>query len=352
MPQPLRRSLLCTVLLAAATVPAARAQTATVNVDTTTPIRLVDEKVFGLNTAVWDGAYPDPQTVLDLQDMQTRFLRYPGGSSSDDYNWQTNQSQVEMQPAGATDFDTFAASALAIGAQVVITANYGTGTPQEAAAWVTYSNVTKGYGFKYWEVGNECYGTWEDDVQARLMTRHVRDARRPVYPGDEGRGSDDKDRSGGRSRGGLDSERLLGRPGDQPANGTKHNGWTPVMLSTMASLGVLPDFLIYHPTRRTRAVRTTRHSSRIPRSPGPRPQPGSGKLTDYVGAARGRRPAARDREQLGQHRSGEAVGEPGERASPWRTAWQTSCRPSSTPWSGGICTMAQAHYTRAPFRQP
>jgi alpha-N-arabinofuranosidase len=28
---------------------------------------------------------------------------------------------------------------------------------------VTYSNVTKGYGFKYWEIGNECYGTWEDD---------------------------------------------------------------------------------------------------------------------------------------------------------------------------------------------
>ena len=31
---------------------------------------------------------------------------------------------------------------------------------------MTYSNVTKGYGFKYWEVGNECYGTWETDKQA------------------------------------------------------------------------------------------------------------------------------------------------------------------------------------------
>ena len=26
----------------------------------------------------------------------------------------------------------------------------------------------------------------------------------------------------------------------------QHNGWTPVVLSTMNSLGVLPDFHIYH----------------------------------------------------------------------------------------------------------
>lgn len=29
---------------------------------------------------------------------------------------------------------------------------------------MTYSNVTKGYGFKYWEIGNENYGTWENDT--------------------------------------------------------------------------------------------------------------------------------------------------------------------------------------------
>jgi hypothetical protein len=224
----------------------AHAQTVAVNVDTTTTVRLVDEKMFGLNTAVWDSAYPDPQTVLDLQDMQTRFLRYPGGSSSDDYNWQTNQSQVEMQPAGATDFDTFAASALAIGAQVVITANYGTGTPQEAAAWVTYSNVTKGYGFKYWEVGNECYGTWEDDTQTKphdpvtYATRAVQyiQAMKAADPtikiGVVADSSEDSYQNGNT----VVATNLV--------NGTKHIGWTPVMLATMTNLGTLPDFLIYH----------------------------------------------------------------------------------------------------------
>ncbi|MDX2682608.1 hypothetical protein PV333_41195 [Streptomyces sp. NY05-11A] len=49
----------------------------------------------------------------------------------------------------------------AAGAQPVITVNYGSGTPDEAAAWVRYANITKGYGIKYWEVGNEVPGNRE-----------------------------------------------------------------------------------------------------------------------------------------------------------------------------------------------
>ncbi len=43
----------------------------------------------------------------------------------------------------------------------LITTNLGTGTPQEAAAWVHYANVVKGYGIKYWQAGNEVNGRWE-----------------------------------------------------------------------------------------------------------------------------------------------------------------------------------------------
>jgi hypothetical protein len=43
----------------------------------------------------------------------------------------------------------------------LITVNLATGTPQEAAAWVYYANVVKGYGIKYWQVGNEPEGFWE-----------------------------------------------------------------------------------------------------------------------------------------------------------------------------------------------
>lgn len=43
----------------------------------------------------------------------------------------------------------------------IITINMGTGTPEEAAAWVYYANVVKGYGIKYWEINNEISGHWE-----------------------------------------------------------------------------------------------------------------------------------------------------------------------------------------------
>lgn len=43
----------------------------------------------------------------------------------------------------------------------IITINMGTGTPEEAAAWVYYANIVKGYGIKYWEINNEISGHWE-----------------------------------------------------------------------------------------------------------------------------------------------------------------------------------------------
>ena len=116
-----------------------------------------------MNAAVWDSTFTDAQTLTTLQPWTRGSCRFPGGSSSDDFHWQTNTAAIEGSNAGSTDFDSFAAHAQAIGAQVIITANYGTGTPAEAAACVAYSK-SKGYGFKYWEVGNECYGTWEDDT--------------------------------------------------------------------------------------------------------------------------------------------------------------------------------------------
>lgn len=48
------------------------------------------------------------------------------------------------------------------GAEALICVNYGTGTAEEAAAWVKYANVDKKLGIKYWEIGNEMDGYWEE----------------------------------------------------------------------------------------------------------------------------------------------------------------------------------------------
>jgi hypothetical protein len=95
-------------------------------------------------------------------------VRYPGGSYADIYHWQTNTADGGYV-APNTDFDTYMGTVRAAGAQPIVIADYGSGTPQEAAAWVKYANVTKGYGVRYWEIGNEVYGngeygaSWETD---------------------------------------------------------------------------------------------------------------------------------------------------------------------------------------------
>lgn len=143
----------------------------------------------GVNTAVWDGHLRDSATAAAVSNAGVRTLRYPGGSTSDVYHW---QSATNVAGQGYADpnnnFDAFMGVAKATNSQPIITVNYGGGTPQEAAGWVQYAN--KGgshysgpvptypggssaghrYGVKYWEVGNENYGngtygaTWEYDT--------------------------------------------------------------------------------------------------------------------------------------------------------------------------------------------
>ena len=137
-----------------------------VTVDPKQRIRKVDRRMFGLNAAVWDGAYASPTTTSLLTELNNQALRFPGGSLSDVYHWQTNTSEGETFD-WATNFDEFVATAAATHAAVYITANYGTGTPEEAAAWVRYANKVKRNNVRYWEIGNENYGTWEADKNTR-----------------------------------------------------------------------------------------------------------------------------------------------------------------------------------------
>jgi len=97
-------------------------------------------------------------------------LRFPGGSWADLYNWSQNTDisgcisnpNNPCTPATDTiDFDTFAADAAGAGAGTFITVNYGSGTPQLAAAWVTHAHSTAGKAVALWEIGNENYGCWE-----------------------------------------------------------------------------------------------------------------------------------------------------------------------------------------------
>ena len=217
-----------------------------VTVNVSSSLRTVDQKMFGANTAMWDTGLSSTTCKSLIKNAGFKAFRFPGGSASDDYNWATN-SQIGATWTWATNFDQFASVAVPLTAgECFITANYGTGTPAMAAAWVKYSNITKRYGMKYWEVGNEVYGTWEQDSHP-----HPND---PVTYATEFaqyykqmKAIDPSIKIGAVSTPGEDSfVNYSSEVVTNPVTHQQHSGWTPVMLATMKSLKVTPDFIIYH----------------------------------------------------------------------------------------------------------
>jgi hypothetical protein len=241
---------------------AAATTTATLTVNASQAVRTVDGRILGLNTAIWDNDSTElgyPYVVGLLQATYVGAMRYPGGSTSDTFHWQTNSvesalpntnlpdpTNISSDASWGTTFDDFAALALGLGAQPFITVNYGSGTPAEAAAWVEYSNVTKGYGFKYWEVGNECYGTWEMDGNVPAYDP-VEYATRFAQYYTMMKAVDPTIKLGVPSIPSEDGNSASADPGvTNPRTKTVHFGWTPEVLNTLKTLGVTPDFLIFH----------------------------------------------------------------------------------------------------------
>ncbi len=216
-----------------------------VTVNAAQPVRTIDPRHFAVNTAVWDADFDTNNTINLLTRMGALALRFPGGSLSDDYHWATNTTDSNTWQ-WATSFDSFAQVATTVGTQAFITVDYGSGTPAEAAAWVQQSNVTKHYGFKYWEVGNECYGTWETDTNTVAHDPYTYAQRFQQYY-TQMKAVDPTIKIGAVAVTGEDSyANNTNHPVINPRTGQTHNGWTPVMLATLRSLGITPDFLIYH----------------------------------------------------------------------------------------------------------
>ncbi|MFG1748941.1 cellulose binding domain-containing protein [Streptosporangium sandarakinum] len=175
MPRPLLRAasavLLALAVLQAPTAYADETAPVAVTVNARAALASVPETAVGANHAIWDSRLGTDETADLLKDAGVKLLRYPGGSYSDIYHW-ADHTAPGGYVAPDTDFDTFMRGVRRTGAQPMVTANYGTGTAEEAAAWVRRANVTKGYGVRYWEIGNENYGNghygaaWEADDHA------------------------------------------------------------------------------------------------------------------------------------------------------------------------------------------
>ncbi len=122
--------------------------------------KVVTEKInpglFGINAALWDGDMLHKETAEYVKAVNHKVLRYPGGLRADEDHWKEVLSKKDFM----VDIDEFLDFCKNTGTTPMITVNFGTGTAQEAADWVRHCNVTKKADVKYWEVGNELYGTW------------------------------------------------------------------------------------------------------------------------------------------------------------------------------------------------
>jgi hypothetical protein len=221
-----------------------------VAVDATHVVRTVDDRMFGVNTAVWDSAFNNTETLPLLEAVDMRTLRFPGGSTSDEYSWSMNKSYDRstgvLNPwSWSITFDHFAATATGLGAQAFITTNYGSGTAQEAADWVAYSK-SKGYGFKYWEIGNECYGNWEYDKHPIKNDPFTYGTEAANYI-TKMKAADPSIKVGIVLIDGEDAYSDNARTAVTNARtGVSHKGWSPLVLARLKALGVMPDFAIFH----------------------------------------------------------------------------------------------------------
>ncbi|MBN1757374.1 MAG: hypothetical protein JW863_03595 [Chitinispirillaceae bacterium] len=119
----------------------------------------INDGLFGINIALWDGDMLKPQTAEYVKAINHSVLRYPGGLRADDDHWK----EVLDKKDWMVDTDEMLEFCDQTGTTPMITVNFGKGTPEEAAAWVKHVNVDLKKNVKYWEIGNELYGNWHPD---------------------------------------------------------------------------------------------------------------------------------------------------------------------------------------------
>ncbi|MGE5521509.1 MAG: alpha-L-arabinofuranosidase [Candidatus Dadabacteria bacterium] len=163
-----------------------------VTVDASTIITKVPTSIAGQNANVWMTQMVTEVPLMNhLRNLKPNVIRFPGGSLSDVYLWNAPKGQKPPDapdslvdangaktPSGfwfgknteswTMSVDNYYNMLQQTGNEGMITVNYGyarygtSANPVATAAhlaadWVRYDNGRT----KYWEIGNECNGTWE-----------------------------------------------------------------------------------------------------------------------------------------------------------------------------------------------
>lgn len=137
-----------------------------------------------------------------LRELRVSVLRWPGGNFVSNYHWLDGIGPVDGRPRrvelawGAEESnrfgtDEFVAYCRELGAEPYICLNMGTGTLEEALAWIEYCNGSgttawadrrranghaDPHAVRWWALGNELYGAWQ--VGALSADEYVAEATR------------------------------------------------------------------------------------------------------------------------------------------------------------------------------
>jgi hypothetical protein len=110
-------------------------------VDAGRSLGAISPTVYGTNYGPWITVPYDLQEMANAAGIT--YLRFPGG------NWGDQNDLTERQ------IDQFIALAEQMGAEPSISVRLEGGTVERAVELVRYVNVEKGYGVRYWSIGNE-----------------------------------------------------------------------------------------------------------------------------------------------------------------------------------------------------
>jgi alpha-L-arabinofuranosidase len=197
----------------------------------------------GLYDAKTDGLRQD---ILDLlKPLRLSVLRFPGGILSDYYHWRDGVGNRPDRPSRVHPMeksdqkntfgtDEFIEVCKQLGAQPLITANYGTGTVDEALEWQSYFK-SQNFPVHFWEIGNEIYLT-EDKDDAPIPGNDKRIFRTaPNYASDF--------RDWARRLRNGDSDVRVGAIAGTYNAAVPHKNWLPDLLSAS---GTDIDFIALH----------------------------------------------------------------------------------------------------------
>ena len=214
---------------------------ANITVNASSVVSSVPSEIYGNNMAPWVGTNngSDAAYVTAMQVSGSRNMRWPGGSWADILNWNDIQCQASFDittPQYISFLQKFGGQMHPI---VNFSGNWcGTQFSHAqavslAAAWVTWNLTNSGSArAKYFDVGNEDYGSWEQGGQGSSGSTLTGTVYGNYYVDYY------------KAMKAADPTILVGAV-MSPGSGD-YTSWTPKALTAIKAGGVTPDYLIIH----------------------------------------------------------------------------------------------------------